>query len=46
MFLNGERGPALEQRENPWMRVSFPRVLQRRIKNGDINGIFISYEYL
>jgi hypothetical protein len=40
MFLNRERGPAFEQKGNPWKMLSFPGVEQRRLINGNINGKF------
>jgi hypothetical protein len=34
MFLNKEREPAFEQKENPWKGTCFPGVKERRIRNG------------
>jgi hypothetical protein len=42
-FINRQTGRTFEKKRNPWesgQRVNFPRVSQRRVKNGDINGMF------
>jgi hypothetical protein len=39
-FLNRERGPAFEQKGNPWKGDKFSKGLTEEIMNGDINGMF------